>query len=71
MCCKTIKEIIRQEFLENGYIKVTYEIKVMGFYIGKTKTFRLMKAKGLMLPPKKKVPVFIVRFTQPISLMTF
>lgn len=68
---QTIKEIIGQEFMENGYRKVTYELKDMGFYIGKTKTFRLMKAKGLMLPHKRKGSRVYVRFTQPLPLMPF
>jgi len=68
---QTIKNIIGSEFMENGYRKVAYELKDMGFCIGKTKTCRLMKAKGLMLPRKRKGSRVYVRFTQPLPLMPF
>jgi len=68
---KSTYGILGQEFMENDYRKVTHELKDMGFYIGKTKTFRLMNAKGLMLPHKRKGRRVYVSFTQPLPLMPF
>lgn len=66
-----IKSILATEFLENGYLKVTNELKDMDYHIGKTKTYRLMKESRLLLPPKKKRPREFVKFTQPLPFEPF
>jgi transposase InsO family protein len=66
-----MKSILGTEFLENGYRKVTNELKDMDYHIGKTKTFRLMKENRLLLPRKKKSKREFVRFTQPLPLEPF
>lgn len=66
-----IKSILGLEFMENGYRKVMNELKDMGYRIGKTKTFRLMKENRLLLPRKKKSTREFVRFTQPLPFEPF
>ena len=66
-----MKSILGTEFLENGYRKVTNELKDMDFLIGKTKTYRLMKENHLLLPRKKRGTREFVRFTQPLPFEPF
>jgi transposase InsO family protein len=66
-----IETILGTEFLENGYRKVTNELKDMDYHIGKTKTYRLMKENRLLLPPKKKRSREFVKFTQPLPFEPF
>lgn len=66
-----IRNLLSAEFMENGYRKVTYELKDMGYHIGKNKTYRLMKENHLLLPKKKKGQRNFVRFTQPLPFEPF
>jgi len=66
-----IKSQLSGEFMENGYIKTTYELKDAGFIIGKSKTYRLMKENRLLLPKRKKAKRSFVKYTQPLPLEPF
>lgn len=66
-----IKIRLSGEFMENGYIKTSYELRDSGFIIGKSKTYRLMKENRLLLSKRKKAKRSFVRFTQPIPLEPF
>lgn len=60
-----------REFMENGYIKTTFDLKDSGFIIGKTKTYRLMRENKLLLPKRKKAKRTFVKFTQPLPFEPF
>lgn len=66
-----IKTQLGAEFMENGYIKTTFELKDSGFIIGKTKTYRLMRENRLLLPKRKKAKRSFVKFTQPLPFEPF
>lgn len=51
---KDIEEILGQEFVDYGYIKVTYWLrKVKGYIINKKKVYRLMHESGLLNTPSR------------------
>lgn len=66
-----IQSIISEEFMENGYLKITRELKDIDYKIGKSKTYRLMKENRLLLPLRRKRARQFVRFTQPLALEPF
>jgi transposase InsO family protein len=66
-----IHGILGLEFMENGYRKVMNELKDMDYYLGKRKTYRLMKENRLLLARKKKGAREYVRFTQPLPFEPF
>ena len=68
---KHIKDQLSTEFMENGYIKTTFDLKDSGFIIGKTKTYRLMRENKLLLPKRKKAKRTFVKFTQPLPFEPF
>jgi len=68
---KHIKDQLGTEFMENGYIKTTFDLKDSGFIIGKTKTYRLMRENKLLLPKRKKAKRTFVKFTQPLPFEPF
>jgi transposase InsO family protein len=66
-----MRNLLSMEFMENGYRKVTSELRDLGYHIGKTKTYRLMKENHLLLPRKSKRKRDFVRFTQPLPFEPF
>lgn len=66
-----IKTQLSGDFMENGYIKTTYELKDAGFIIGKSKTYRLMNENKLLLPKRKKAKRIFVKYTQPLPFEPF
>jgi putative transposase len=66
-----INDHLGKEFMENGYIKTTFDLKDAGFIIGKTKTYRLMRENKLLLPKRKKAKRAFVKFTQPLPFEPF
>jgi putative transposase len=53
-----IRKILRPEFIDYGYRKVTVQLKREGYKIGKKKVYRLMMENNLLNPMKIKVNVF-------------
>ena len=51
--------------MENGYSKVTWNLKDLGYHIGGKKVYRLMKENKLLNPRKKKPKRKFVAHTQP------
>jgi transposase InsO family protein len=66
-----IRATLGQEFMENGYRKMTHELKDMAYIIGKTKTYRLMKENKLLLQKRKSGSRIYVRHTQPLPFEPF
>jgi len=66
-----IKAVIGQEFMENGYRKVMYELRDQSYIIGKKKTYRLMRDHRLLLPKPSKGKRDFVRYTQPLPSEPF
>jgi putative transposase len=52
----SIEKILSVEFMENGYKKVTMELKDRGYVINKKKVYRLMEEARLLNQRRKKVP---------------
>lgn len=53
---KRIKSILAQPFIDYGYKKVTPVLKELGYEIGKSKVYRLMKINSLLHPSIKPKP---------------
>jgi len=60
-----ICRILQQEFMENGYLKVTWTLKDLNYQIGDKKVYRLMKEHNLLNPKKKKAARKYVEHSQP------
>jgi putative transposase len=53
---RMIRDLLGQEFVNYGYVKVTHYLKQQGLMINKKKVYRLMKQANLLRPkPKKNV----------------
>ncbi len=66
-----MRRLLSGEFMENGYRKVMHELRDMGYHLGKTKTYRLMKENHLLLPRRQKGKREFVRFSQPLPFEPF
>jgi putative transposase len=66
-----IRSIVGKEFMENGYRKVTSELKDLGFFIGKKKTYRLMREGNLLLRKKVNGSRNYTPYTQPLPFEPF
>lgn len=60
-----ICSILQQEFMENGYFKVTWNLKDLNYQIGDKKVYRLMKENKLLNSRKKKAKRKYVKHSQP------
>ena len=49
-----IIELLRHEFVDYGYLKITYWLRKQGYIINKKKVYRLMKKHDLLLDRKKR-----------------
>jgi putative transposase len=71
----SIEKILSVEFMENGYKKVTMELKDRGYVINKKKVYRLMEEARLLNQRRKKVPKkeyvtqYQVEYSQPFEIL--
>lgn len=69
-----IKEILQREFVDYGYLKVTYALRQeKGYIINPKKVYRLMRETGLLNKPKKhkKVKREWVKDLKPNTIVPF
>lgn len=68
-----IKEIIREDFIDYGYEKVTAELRKRGYIINKKKVYRLMKENQLLNPQKRSIKrrKTYAKYIQPCAAQPF
>jgi len=68
-----IKNIIKPDFIDYGYDKVTAQLKKMSYIINRKKVYRLMKENHLLNPKKmsRKLSKNYVKFSQPYPSQPF
>jgi len=70
---EAVKEIIRPDFIDYGYEKVTAELHKMQYIINRKKVYRLMKEHGLLNPkgkPERGLKNY-VKYSQPYPARPF